>query len=57
MNIPPAPPNLGLNSPTYVPTKMAISITLLPMPTRSQVSQQFSLEKYANGNLLRGGFW
>lgn len=57
MNIPPAPPNLGLNSPTYVPTKMSIAITLLPMPTRSQVSQQFSLEKYANGNLLRGGFW
>ena len=57
MNIPPSPPNLGLNSPTYVPTKMSISLTLLPMPTRSQVSQQFSLEKYANGNALRGGFW
>jgi hypothetical protein len=57
MNIPPSPPNLGLNSPTYVPTKISISLTLLPMPTRSQVSQQFSLEKYANGNLLKGGFW
>lgn len=57
MNIPPAPPNLGLNSPTYVPTKMSMTLTLLPMPTRRQVSQQFSLEKYANGNLLRGGFW
>lgn len=57
MNIPPAPPNLGTNTPTYVPTKMSMSLTLLPMPTRSQVSQQFSLEKYANGNLLRGGFW
>jgi hypothetical protein len=57
MNIPPSPPNLGLNSPTYVPTKISIAITLLPMPTRSQVSQQFSLEKYANGNLLKGGFW
>jgi len=57
MNIPPAPPNLGLNTPSYVPTKMSMSLTLLPMPTRSQISQQFSLEKYANGNLLRGGFW
>ena len=57
MNIPPAPPNLGLSSPTYVPTKISLSLTLLPMPTRSQVSQQFSLEKFANGNLLRGGFW
>lgn len=57
VNIPPPPPNLGLNSPTYVPTKMSISLTLLPMNTRRQVSQQFSLEKYANGNALRGGFW
>ena len=57
MNIPPAPPNLGLNAPTYVPTKISMSLTLLPMPTRSQVSQQFSLEKFANGNALRGGFW
>ena len=57
INYPPSPPNLGLNSPTYVPTKMTLSLTLLPMPTRSQVSQQFSLDAYANGNLLRGGFW
>lgn len=57
MNIPPSPPNLGLGTPTYVPTKISMSLTLLPMQTRSQVSQQFSLEKFANGNLLRGGFW
>lgn len=57
VNYPPAPPNLGLNSPTYVPTKMQVILTLLPMPTRSQVTQQFSLERYANGNLLKGGFW
>lgn len=41
---------------TYVPTKMEISITLLPMQTREQVSKQFSLENFANGNLLKG-FW
>lgn len=57
INYPPAPPNLGTNTPTYVPTKMSMTLTLLPMPTRAQVSQQFSLDKYANGNLLRGGFW
>jgi hypothetical protein len=57
INYPPAPPNLGLNSPTYVPTKMQVILTLLPMPTRSQVTQQFSLDRYANGNLLKGGFW
>jgi len=43
--------------PTYVPTKMEIAIQLLPVNTRSQVSQQFSLKEFANGNLLKGGFW
>ena len=42
---------------TYVPTKMEISITLYPIQTRSQVSQQFSLKSFANGDLLKGGFW
>jgi hypothetical protein len=43
--------------PTYVPTKMDISLTLLPVQSRQQVSQQFSVKEFANGNLLRGGFW
>jgi hypothetical protein len=42
---------------TYVPTKMEISITLLPMQTRNQVSKQFSLKSFANGTLLSKGFW
>jgi hypothetical protein len=50
-------PNLSQGTPTYVPTKMDISITLLPVNTRQQVSQQFSLQQYANGNGLKGGFW
>lgn len=45
------------NSPTYVPTKMDIQVTLLPIQSRNQVSQQFSVKEFANGNLLRGGFW
>jgi len=57
INIPPAPPTLGTNSPTYVPTKIEIQLTLLPTQTRQQVSQEFSLQKFANGNLLKGGFW
>lgn len=52
-----APPTLGLNRPTYVPTKMEISLSLLPIQSRSQVSKQFSLKEFANGNLIRGGFW
>jgi hypothetical protein len=61
----PPPPTLGLNNPTYVPTKLDISLTLLPVQTRSQVTSQFSLQQYATGALLggspgtsgRGGFW
>jgi hypothetical protein len=50
-------PNLAQGSPTYVPTKMDITIRLLPVNTRQQVSQQFSLRNYANGQGLKGGFW
>jgi hypothetical protein len=57
MNKPPAPASFGQNSPTYVPTKMTISISLLPIQSRKQQSQQFSLRQYANGDLLKGGFW
>jgi len=45
------------NNPTYVPTKMDIVVTLLPVQSRTQVSQQFNLQSFANGQLLRGGFW
>ena len=49
--------SLGADNSTYVPTKMEISLTLLPMQSRNQVSKQFSLQGFANGNLLKGGFW
>jgi hypothetical protein len=49
--------SLAAGNPTYVPTKMEISLSLLPVQTRSQVSQQFSVKGFANGNLLKGGFW
>ena len=42
---------------TYVPTKMEISVTVLPVQSRRQVSQQFSFKDFANGNQLKGGFW
>jgi hypothetical protein len=53
----PAPPTLGLNRPTYVPTKMEITVTMLPTQSRQQVSKQFSVKEFANGNLIKGGFW
>jgi hypothetical protein len=42
---------------TYVPTKCEIQLTLMPIQTRSQQSQQFNMPDFANGNLLKGGFW
>jgi hypothetical protein len=54
---PPAPPTLGTNSPTYVPTVIDMQLILHPIQSRSQVSRQFSLRQYANGALQRGGFW
>jgi hypothetical protein len=53
----PAPPSLGQNRPTYVPTKIEITITLLPIQSRNQASKQFSVKEFANGNLIKGGFW
>jgi len=53
----PAPLQGLLSNPTYVPSKIDIDITLLPVQTRQQVSKQFSLKNFANGNLLKGGFW
>ena len=54
---PEGPPTLGLNRPTYVPTKMDINLTLLPIQSRQQVSKQFSLKSFASGDLIKGGFW
>jgi hypothetical protein len=55
---PPPPNSLSpTNAPTYVPTKMEISINLLPIQSRQQVSKQFSVKQFANGDLLKGGFW
>jgi hypothetical protein len=42
---------------TYVPTKMKMTITCLPVVSRNQVSTDFSLREYATGKLLRRGFW
>ena len=53
----PAPLQALLSNPTYVPSKIDIDIVLKPIQTRSQVSKQFSLKNFANGNLLKGGFW
>jgi hypothetical protein len=53
----PAPLQSLLSNPTYVPTKIDLQISLLPVQSRAQVSRQFSLKGFANGQLLKGGFW
>jgi hypothetical protein len=52
-----APSNLSKNSPTYVPTKIDIALSLFPVVTRNQASRQFSLKQFANGDLVKQGFW
>ena len=49
--------SLTTTAPTYVPTKMEINLTLLPVQSRQQVSQNFSVKSFATGQLLNGGFW
>ena len=40
--------------PTYVPTKIQISLTAYPIVTRNDISNKFSLKDYATGSLLQG---
>ena len=47
-------PNGGSRDVTYVPTKMQISISAVPIVTRNDISNKFSLKEYATGKLLRG---
>jgi hypothetical protein len=48
---------------SWVPSKIQLNITCVPMMNRNAVSNEFSLEKYATGSLLNGvgkqsgGFW
>jgi hypothetical protein len=49
--------NYGIDDPTYVPTKINITIQLLPLQSREQMSTEFSLEKFANGELTKRGFY
>lgn len=44
----------GTVDPTYVPTKIQLSIGAIPIVTRNDISNKFSLKEYATGSLLRG---
>lgn len=53
---PPVPKftNIQKDITTYVPTKINISVTCLPVMSRNQVSNYFSLNDYASGYLIKG---
>lgn len=41
-------------SATWIPTKVQISVTAIPMISRNDISNRFSLKNYASGSLLKG---
>ena len=45
------------DSRTWVPTKMQMVITCIPIMSRNEVSNEFSLREYSNGSLIDRGFW
>ena len=55
-SVPPvfSPPVPGSGEGTYVPTKITMTITALPVVSRNEISNEFSLRDYASGKLLRG---
>jgi hypothetical protein len=44
----------GSVEPTYVPTRLQIQINAIPIVSRQDISQNFSLRDYASGELLKG---
>lgn len=58
------PPNFNqyfsssTQAPTYVPTRMSISVVGHPIASRNNISNEFSLRDYASGQLVRDkGMW
>jgi len=56
--------NLAKPDATYVPSKITITITAIPIVTRNDISKNFSVADYASGKLLlgntrnpKGGIW
>jgi len=45
------------NEITKIPTKMTISINAIPIVTRNDISNRFSLKAYGSGALIKKGIW
>lgn len=44
----------SFETPTYVPTKIQLSISCVPIVSRNSISNRFSFKDYATGRLLQG---
>ena len=57
--ITPEPKFSGLSNSqaTYVPTKLQITLNAIPIVTRGNIANEFSVKKYATGELLKKGIW
>ncbi len=53
----PAFNNLSNPQATYVPTKIQLIINAIPIVTRGDVANNFSLKNYATGDLVKKGYW
>jgi hypothetical protein len=55
-----APPNfssLSNSEATYVPTKIQLTISCVPVVSRNDISKNFSVSDYATGSLIKKGIW
>jgi hypothetical protein len=53
----PAWVQLSNSAATYVPTKMQLTLTCIPIVTRLEISNDFSVDYYATGELYKSGIW
>lgn len=54
---PPKFNSLSNSQATYVPTKIQINITCVPVVSRNDISRNFSLEEYGTGESIKKGIW
>jgi hypothetical protein len=52
-----AQPTRASTKASYVPSRISITLTLLPIQSRVQMSKEFSLKDYASGKLVTKGFF
>lgn len=49
--------SLANSEATYVPTKIQLTINCVPVVSRNDITNNFSVEQYATGSLIQKGIW